>query len=203
MYFSYMKAKEYVLQKIALWAHLKIGITPNGLSLLRIFLTPWIMLLVVETIHTESVMFFWLTLGVYFFAILTDLFDGPLARAMVARSPQSHDIGYGSVLDRISDKLIIVFSLIPFGFDPFIVLIIIGESMLLYQALHATTTKAKQAVYIGKIKMTLQTFLMPVLLISILYTNILPVKYTFVFLCIVVLFTFLSVVTHYKKEVST
>lgn len=179
-----------------------MGITPNGLSLLRIFFTPWIALLIIETLRTESVLLFWLTIGVYFFAVLTDLFDGPMARAMVARSAESHDVGYGGVLDRISDKLIIVFSLIPFGFDPFIVLIILGESMLLYQALHATTTKAKQAVNIGKIKMTLQTFLMPLLLFSTIYKDVLSPKCIVVFLGLVVLFTFFSVVTHYRKEVS-
>jgi phosphatidylglycerophosphate synthase len=194
-----MSPKERVLQQIGMWMHRWFGITPNGLSLMRIFCTPWITLLIIETIRTMSAVYAVCALALYVFAILTDLFDGPLARALVAQGTVSHDVGYGGALDRISDKLIIVFSLVPFGFNVFITAIILGESILLYQALHATTTKKKQATYVGKIKMTLQTILMPLLLVSMF----IPMHMYFVngYMGLVVLFTFLSVMSHYKKEV--
>jgi phosphatidylglycerophosphate synthase len=147
-----MSPKERVLQQIGMWMHRWFGITPNGLSLMRIFCTPWITLLIIETIRTMSAVYAVCALALYVFAILTDLFDGPLARALVAQGTVSHDVGYGGALDRISDKLIIVFSLVPFGFNVFITAIILGESILLYQALHATTTKKKQATYVGEDK---------------------------------------------------
>lgn len=195
-----MSPKERVLRQVGMWLHKTTGITPNGLSLLRIFLTPWITLLIIETIRTMSVSYAVAAIVLYFFAVLTDLFDGPLARALVAEGNTEHDVGYGGALDRVSDKLIIVFSLVPFGLNVYVAAIILGESVLLYQALHAKTTKKKQATYVGKIKMTLQTMLMPLLMVS-MFVPVHPYGVTG-FMMLVVLFTILSVVSHYKKEVT-
>lgn len=183
-----------------MFLHRTIGITPNGLSLVRIFLTPWITLLLIETLARGSVSLAVASVSLYALVALTDLFDGPLARALVAEEPHSHDVGYGGALDRISDKLLIVFSLVPFGANPFLVAIIIGESALLYQALHATSTKKKQATYIGKIKMNLQTLLMPILLFAHLSGGEGIAMFSFWYAGLSALFTFLSVWSHFRSS---
>ena len=166
---------------------------------MRVFLTPWIALLLIETLKKESFALAIVVLVLYLLAVLTDLFDGPLARAMQEEGDITHNIGYGGVLDRVSDKFLIVFSLVPFGANPLIITIIIGESLLLYQTLHAKTIKKKQATSAGKTKMLLQTFLMPLLLVNIFYENEVFAVVVTSYMTITVFFTVLSVVSHYRK----
>lgn len=194
-----MTQKEKLLRKVA-WRLRKVtGISPNGLSFIRVFGTPWILLLLIETLSRGNGVLGMVAVAVYFFVVLTDFFDGPLAREMEERGDTTHDVHYGSALDRISDKLLVVFSLIPFGAHPLIVLIVIGESALLYQALYAKDTKKRKATYIGKVKMFLQTFLMPFLLMGVFYENLMLSRVVLVYMGVVALFTMLSIVSHYRK----
>jgi phosphatidylglycerophosphate synthase len=192
--------KEKILRKVAWRLRSLIGISPNGLSFVRVFGTPWIAILLIETLSRESVLLAILTIVLYSLIVLTDLFDGPLARAIQTKSGvAAHDSGYGGVLDRVSDKLLIVFSLVPFGAHPLIVVIITGESFLLYQALHAQSKKKKQATYVGKIKMLLQTFLLPLLLAEMFIMNPIYIPAVNAYMALTVIFTALSVVSHYRK----
>ncbi len=194
-----ISTKEKILRKIALQLRSLTGISPNDLSFARVFLAPWITLLLIETLGRENIKIAVATIILYMFVVLTDLFDGPLARAMQEDGKNTHDVGYGGVLDRVGDKLLIVFSLVVFGAHPLIVLIIIGESLLAYQALHAKTTKKKQATYAGKIKMLLQTFLMPLLLVNVFYENETFALVVTLYMVIATIFTGMSVVSHYRK----
>lgn len=199
-----ISSKERILQKVGLFLYGTFGVSPNGLSMVRIFGTPWVALLVTESIKRHSAVLAILTIVSYVAVVLTDLVDGPLARAIAADPDSTRDVGYGGALDRISDKLLIVFSLIPFGTNPYIVAIIIGESILLHQALFAKTTKAKQATYIGKIKMVLQTFLMPIILLGVFAggsSNTVSLGIT-AYAALTTLFTFLSVLSHYRVRVA-
>ena len=101
--------KEKVLRKISLRLKKLTGISPNNLSFIRVFLTPWITLSLIEALERDSVTFAITALSLYLIAVLTDLFDGPLARAVQEEGDTKHNVGYGGVLDRVSDKLLIVF----------------------------------------------------------------------------------------------
>jgi phosphatidylglycerophosphate synthase len=193
--------KEQFLRKVALFIHKKTGLSPNILSLMRIFLSPWIALLVIESLRKESVPLALFSIGLYFVIVVTDIFDGPLARAINDKKEHAHDVGYGGMLDRVSDKMLIVFSLVPFGVGPVTAAIIIGESFLGYQALHAKTVKEKQATSVGKIKMALQTFLMPLLLLDIFVVGDMFRLFVFAYAVLTVFFTFSSVWSHYRTEV--
>lgn len=193
------KTLDMFLQRISLFFHNVFGVTPNGLSYARIFATPWIVLLIVETLSTKSVALGIATVVIYALVVFTDALDGSLARALRAkRQGISHDAEKGGALDRISDKILIVFGLIPFGINTYAVIIIFGESLLAYEALLFGSTKSKQATYIGKIKMFLQTFLIPLILFEVLFANKMLSTAVFVLFPAAALFTALSVWFHYK-----
>ena len=196
-----MHKKEQFAQAVGMFLHKKLRVTPNGLCFARIFMTPWIMIGIVETIRTGNEWWYVYTIVLYFFAVITDFFDGPLARALAQRTSGEYDYGYGGMLDRISDKVLVIGSLIPFGFDVFVSAIIVGESILMYQALFAASAKSKQATAIGKIKMGMQTFVLPLMLSTIFFPVINTYHGIEWYLGTVILFTFLSVISHYKKEV--
>lgn len=196
------KPTEKIFREIGLFLHDHFHVTPNGLSHARIFATPWIVLLIVESIKAQSIFLGVITIVIYTGVVLTDAIDGPLARAL-SRSKQDpnhpHDMKPGAILDRISDKLLIVFCLIPFGVNVFIVLIIFGEGLLAYQALLSKTLKRKQATYVGKIKMLLQTILIPIMLIAyVIGNNTMDIAVN-VLLVTTAIFTLLSVISHYKR----
>ena len=198
-----LKSTEKIFQKIGLFLYHRFHITPNGLSYSRIFATPWIVLLIAESIKAQSVYLGIITVVMYTSVVLTDAIDGPLARALILSEQEQdhpHDMKHGAILDRISDKILIVFCLIPFGMNIFIILIIFGESMLAYQALLSKTLKRKQATQVGKIKMLLQTVLVPVMLLAYVTKNNIFVESVNILLAITAIFTLLSVISHYKKQ---
>ncbi|MBL8658977.1 MAG: CDP-diacylglycerol--glycerol-3-phosphate 3-phosphatidyltransferase [Rhodospirillales bacterium] len=70
---------------------------PNMLTLSRVLATPVVCLLLLAGTATGS----WLAFAVYFYACVTDFFDGYLARV---RSQQS---SFGRFLDPVADKLLV------------------------------------------------------------------------------------------------
>ena len=94
---------------------------PNALTGLRIFLVPWLVVLLL----TRTQWGWWLGLGVFTVAVITDYFDGWLARR---RNEQTK---LGAMLDPLADKLLLsaaFISLIELEMAPaWIVAVIIGR----------------------------------------------------------------------------
>lgn len=179
------------LEKFVLFLHKKYGITPDILTYSRIFVAPWLALLISKIISHKSLYLAIITLIIYFLIISTDLLDGILARAL-----PKNDHSQGGMLDRLADKIFIIFILIPFGFNLFTFLIISAESILAFQALFSPVDK-KQAGFPGKIKMVLQTFLIPILILQIT-TNIIPDMFVYLYIIITIIATYVSVYSHYS-----
>ena len=99
------------------------------------------------------------------------------------------------MLDRLADKILIIFLLIPFGLSLFTFLIILAESILAFQTIYSPSDK-KQATNAGKIKMVLQTLLIPILILQAV-TNFIPVMVIYTYIIITIIFTYISVYSHY------
>jgi len=158
-----------------------------------VFSAPWLALLVSKIISEKSLTLTLITIILYSLIVLTDLLDGILARAI--SKTENHDHSQGGMLDRLSDKILIIFMLIPFGFNLFTFLIILAESILAFQAIHSPAHK-KQAKYVGKIKMVLQTFLIPILILQI-SINFIPEMIIYTYIIVTIIFTCASVYSHY------
>ena len=182
-----------ILEKFVLFLYKKYGITPDFLTYIRVFSAPWLALLVSKIISEKSLTLTLITIILYSLIVLTDLLDGILARAI--SKTENHDHSQGGMLDRLSDKILIIFMLIPFGFNLFTFLIILAESILAFQAIHSPAHK-KQAKYVGKIKMVLQTFLIPILILQI-SINFIPEMIIYTYIIVTIIFTCASVYSHY------
>jgi len=182
------------LEKFVLFLHKKYGITPDILTYVRIFAAPWLALLISKILSSKSFTLAIITIILYFLVVSTDLFDGILARAI--SKTENHDHSHGGMLDRLSDKIFIIFMLIPFGLNLFTFLIILAESILVFQAIYSPAHE-KQAKYVGKIKMVLQAFLIPILILQVI-TNFIPEMIIYTYIIITIAFTYLSVYSHYS-----
>src|SRR3989339_229528 len=178
-----------VLEKFVLFLHKKYGITPDILTYARIFSAPWLALLISKILLGKSIAFAIITAILYILIVATDLLDGILARAL--SKTKGHDHSFGGMLDRLSDKIFIIFMLIPFGLNLFTFLIILGESMLALQAIKSPSHR-KQAGQAGKIKMLLQTFLIPILVLTAV-TSFLPEMVLYAYIIITIIATYISV----------
>lgn len=194
-----------VLEKFVLFLYKKYGITPDVLTYIRIFSAPWLALLISKIISNKSLTLTLITIILYGLVVVTDLLDGILARA-ISKTParnathsvaggENHDHSQGGMLDRLSDKILIIFMLIPFGLNLFTFLIISAESILAFQALYSPSHK-KQASRAGKIKMVLQAFLIPILILQVV-TNFIPEMIIYIYIIITIIFTYISVYSHY------
>lgn len=181
------------LEKFVLFLHKRYGITPDILTYVRIFSAPWLALLISKILQNKSLTLAVITLIFYFLVVSTDFFDGILARAI--SKTENHDYSHGGMLDRLSDKILIIFILIPFGFNLFTFFIILAESILAFQAIHSPSHK-KQANITGKIKMILQTFLIPILILQVVI-NFVPDMVVYFYIIITIISTYISVYSHY------
>jgi len=184
--------KKY-LEKFVMFLHKKYRITPDILSYIRIFSAPWLALLVSQILSSKSLTLTIVTIILYILIIATDFLDGILARAI--SKEEKHDHSQGGMLDRISDKILIIFMLIPFGLNLFTFLIILAESLLAFQAIFSLGEK-KQATYAGKIKMILQTLLVPILILQTVL-NLVPEMVIYTYIIITIISTYISVYSHY------
>lgn len=182
------------LEKFVLHLYKKYGITPDILTYLRIFSAPWLALLVSKILSNKSLVLAIFTVLLYALIVSTDFLDGILAREL--SKTEKHDHTRGGMLDRLSDKIFIIFLLIPFGFNLFTFLIILVESMLAYQAIQAPAEK-KQATRVGKMKMILQAVLIPVLILQAA-TNLIPDMLVYLYIIVVIIFTCASAYSHYS-----
>lgn len=197
--------KKY-LEKFVLFLHKKYGITPDALTYVRIFAAPWLALFISKILSSKSLTLAIIFLVFYILVVITDLFDGILARA-ISKTParnafstadagrENHNHSHGGMLDRLADKILIIFLLIPFGLSLFTFLIILAESILAFQTIYSPSDK-KQATNAGKIKMVLQTLLIPILILQAI-TNFIPVMVIYTYIIITIIFTYISVYSHY------
>lgn len=185
--------KKY-LEKFVLFLHKKYGITPDILTYIRIFSAPWLALLISKIISNKSLTLAIITIILYAIVVSTDLLDGILARALP--KTKDHDFSHGGMLDRLSDKILMILLLIPFGFNLFTFLIVSAESILAFQALFSPAHE-KQAGRAGKIKMVLQTLLIPILILQVV-TNFIPDIFTYIYIIAVIVSTYTSVYSHYS-----
>lgn len=176
-----------------LFLHKKYGITPDVLTYIRIFAAPWLALLISKILNNKSFTLAIITIILYFLVVITDALDGILARALSKNG--KHDHAHGGMLDRLSDKILIIFLLIPFGLNLYTFLIILAESLLAFQAIFSPDNK-KQAVLAGKIKMFLQSFLIPILILKTV-TFIVPEMFLYGYIILTIIFSYISVYFHY------
>jgi CDP-diacylglycerol--glycerol-3-phosphate 3-phosphatidyltransferase len=101
---------------------------PNSLTLLRIFLVPFLVVVLLTRFDTTPWIALrkeWIALGIFLLAAVTDFFDGYIARrtGKITR--------LGTLLDPIADKLLVsaaLISLVELGLAPaWIIVIIIGR----------------------------------------------------------------------------
>ncbi|MCM2339423.1 MAG: CDP-alcohol phosphatidyltransferase family protein [Burkholderiales bacterium] len=182
------------LEKFVLFLHKKYKITPDILTYIRIFSAPWIALLISKVLSGKSLSLSIITIVIYILVVSTDLLDGILARAI--SKTNEHDHAHGGMLDRIADKILIITLLIPFGLNLFTFLIILAESILLFHVLFAPSEE-KQAHKAGKIKMILQTILIPILILNTTI-NIAPEMLVYIYIIITIIASFVSVYSHYS-----
>ena len=180
-------------EKYLLILYKKYRITPDILSYIRIFSAPWLALLITKILSGKSSILAIITIILYLIIISTDYLDGILARAI--SKTEKHDHYHGGMLDRLSDKILIIFTLIPFGLNLFTFSIILAESILVFQALYSPDHK-KQATRAGKIKMVLQTFLIPLLILQIV-SSIIPEMIIYAYIIATIIATYVSIYSHY------
>ena len=188
-----------ILEKFILFLYRKYGLTPDVLTYIRIFSAPWLALLISMVLSDNNIKLTIITIVLYLLIIATDFLDGILARAI--SKTEEHDHYHGGILDQISDKILIIFILIPFGLNLFTVLIILAESLLAFQVLNFPN-RQKQVTYTEKIKKWLQILLIPILILQAVISSI-PDMAVYVYIIITIIFTYLSVYTHffyYKKD---
>ena len=183
------------LEKFTLFLHKKYKITPDVLTYIRMFAAPWLALLILKILSSKSLTLTIITLFLYAVIISTDFLDGILARAISKKEEQTNS--YGAMLDRMADKILMIFLLIPFGLNLFTFLIISAESILIFQILFSPLGE-KQSTNTGKIKMVLQTFLIPILILNIV-TNLIPDIALYAYIIATIIYTYLSVYSHYSE----
>jgi len=135
---------------------------PNTISLLRIFLVPILVVIILTKFEGKE----WLGVGVFLLAAGTDWLDGWLARRRRQVTP------LGKLLDPMADKLLIsaaFISLIEVGGVPaWMVVVIIAREFAVtgLRAIAAERGIALAATSWGKLKMGMQVACVVVLLLS-------------------------------------
>jgi phosphatidylglycerophosphate synthase len=188
-----------ILEKFILFLHRKYGLTPDILTYIRIFSAPWLALLISRILAKGGLILAIITIILYLKVVATDFWDGILARAI--SKTEEYDHYHGRLLDKLSDKILIIFILIPFGLNLFTVLIILAESLLVFQTLRFPDFEMK-ANYVEKIKKWLQIFLIPILILQAVMSSI-PDMAVYAYIVVTIIFTYFSVYSHFfysKKD---
>jgi len=184
------KIDKYILWAIPKW------LKPNHFTYLRLVLVA-----VMLCLFTQNQLI--VGFVVFFFAGLTDLIDGSLARTR----DQITDLG--KILDPLADKTLVLVPLLYFGFDYLIVWII--TILILFEVVGnlASALLAKYigrppgANFMGKIKFTIQAVAVGFFLLGIILNKGPMIRFAEVMLYIAIAFGLLSAfqqVTHKLKK---
>jgi CDP-diacylglycerol--glycerol-3-phosphate 3-phosphatidyltransferase len=170
---------------------------PNSLTLARIFLVPFVVVLLLTTTRQIHYWAFW-CVSLFLGAALTDLLDGYLAR----RRKQVTTLG--RLLDPIADKLLISSALISLVWlqrvPAWMVAIIIGREFAVngLRSIAASEGFSIDASTLGKGKMVLQVAAVTALILGRAYEGWIQVTAT-VLLWAVVLFALISMVQYFRE----
>ena len=183
-----------ILEKTVLYLHKKYGITSETLSYARMFAAPWLALLISKVILDGSFAIGIITLLLYLGAVKTSF----LGKILIHTLPKKEggDNWHEETLDKIGDKVLIIFTLIPFGLNLFTFAIILAESVLLFKAIHSTSHK--KANRAETVKMILQALLIPILLLEIT-TNLVPEMVLYAYIIITIVATYIPIYSYYSK----
>jgi phosphatidylglycerophosphate synthase len=174
-----------ILEKFAFFLHKKYGITPDILTQIKIFTAPWLALLMVKVVSGKSLRLAIVIIILYILAVATDFFSKILTRTI----PQEN------ILSQISGKILIIFCLIPFGFNLFTFFIVLAESVLVFQTIHSPGHR-EPASRIEKIKMVLQTLLIPILILQVV-TSIIPEMIVYLYIIATIVFTYIPIYSRF------
>lgn len=174
--------------------------TPNKLTMLRIFMVPvFMVLLMIKAIPYHMIF----ALGVFILASITDLIDGKLARKY------NQITNFGKLMDPLADKLLVTSALVCFvglGLsDVFAVVIIIAREFLVtsIRLIAAGSGTVIAANIWGKIKTNSQIIAVVAVMLGSYFS--LPVIAGQAFVWIAALFTVISGVQYaytYRKYLS-
>jgi hypothetical protein len=182
-----------ILEKFLLFSNKKYGITPDILTYIRIFSAPWLALIISKILSGKSLALAIITILIYIKIIAMGFYREILAHAV--SKTESHDRPQEDTLSQISEKILIIFMLIPFGLNLFTFLIILAESVLAFQIIYSPTHE-KQANRAEKIKMILQTLLIPILILRAV-TNFIPEMTVYGYIIITIIFTYIPIYENY------
>lgn len=163
--FEYIKAEEihphdHFLDRLMLWM-IPHTVTPNKITLFRVFLTPFVFLLIQKEFYLNGV-------ALFLFAAFTDAIDGSLART------RNQVTKFGMLFDPLADKfligtvvLLLVFRYFDFwlGFTILGIEIIFIASALVARFKFKTVRMANQW---GKLKMIMQVIAVFLTLLALL-----------------------------------
>jgi len=171
-------------------------IRPNGLTLFRMGLIPFIVLSYLnDRVEISCVLFL--------IAAILDAFDGPLARATGAESK------IGAILDPLADKLLFIFTLYLFYSYVwrylFWALISVEISLMVLRGLiwyiykkRKKSQPAMKANYYGKFKFAIEAISVTLLYIHIIFDESLMLGIN-ILLCIALGFSFMSAIKQGQK----
>ncbi len=170
----------------------QIWTLPNALSLLRIFLTPFILVVLL----TRVADFEFIALIIFWIASGTDLLDGLVARR------RGQQTSLGAMLDPLADKLLICSVFIAFVelrlAPAWMVAIIVGRELII-TGLRAIRLRDRRpgvgaARWLGKWKFFIQVTTVSILILSYRYTDLyLPAQLA---LWIMLIFTLVSLMDY-------
>ncbi len=138
---------------------------PNALTLVRIFLTPLLVVVLLTRIDGKEIY----GALIFAFAAMTDYFDGYFARK------RNQVTALGKMLDPIADKLLVssaFISLVELKLAPaWMVVIIVGREFAVsgIRSIAATLGHVMPANWFGKTKMVVQIFTILVLIVADTY----------------------------------
>ncbi|HAS80854.1 MAG: hypothetical protein UR25_C0004G0051 [Candidatus Nomurabacteria bacterium GW2011_GWE1_32_28] len=183
-----------MLEKFVLFLHKKHGITPNILSYIRIFSAPFLALFISQILLNKNLTLTIITLILYILIVSTNLvktiFNNSIPKT------KNYDHFHEEILGNLSNKVLIIFLLIPFGLNLFTFFIISAELILVFQDLYSPSNK-KQKKYIEKTKIILQILLIPILILQIV-TNFVPEMIIYTYIIITIIYTYISVYSNYS-----
>ncbi len=186
------------LEKFVSFLHKKYGITPEILTYIKIFGAPWLALLISKVLSSKSLLLAIIVLIFYIALVATSFLEKPLSE--IASKKEKKDYSSDNMLSHLSNKILIIFALIPFGLNLFTFLLISAESIFVFQAIFLPESK-KPSDKNEVTKIILQILLIPILILQAA-TSFVPELVIYIYILIVIISTYFSIYSHffYFKE---
>ncbi len=189
-----MKKVKKISEKFILFLNKKYGITPDVLVYIKIFSAPLLALLISKVISNRSLLLAIIVLIIYIKVVAIDFYAEILAH--MAKEKNNTDHLYGSILDKMSGKILLILVLIPFGLNLYTFLIILAESIWVFQNIHSPLYEKQRASRAEKIKIWLQIVLIPILILQ-RTTSFIPGMLVYLYIITTIVFTYIPIYTNY------